>query len=182
MFPRRIIGLASLPLTFGLATDTYAQRRPDPPPPVVYDAPLPERYRVAEEEVLARLHDRPVPPVVEPVRHETTVIVRHDDPVDREYARRRCDPPPPPRVVYVEPAPVVVHCPPPRPAPVYVCPPPRPVYDCRPRYWDTPRYWDRPRCDSGFSFSISLGDDHHYTRYRYRDRDDDYRPRRRHCR
>lgn len=175
MFPRRLIGLASLPFALGLATDALAQRRPEPPPQFVQQAPVPERYQVAEQEVLARLREPPPPPV-------QTVVIRHEEPVDAYYAsRRRCDPPPLPR-----PAPVVIaSCPPPVvvvdpcPPPVVYCPPPRPVYcppvrayDCRPSYRS---YYRGGDCDSGWSFSVRIGDGYSRSSFRYNDRDCDRR-------
>ncbi|MBL8747046.1 MAG: hypothetical protein JNK58_11915 [Phycisphaerae bacterium] len=163
MFPRRLIGLASLSLTLGFATNTYAQRRPDPAPlPVYQQAPVPDRYLAQS-----------APPTPAPVQ-TTTVIVNQTEPVDSYYARQRYEVPalpPPPQVVYVQPpAPQVVYvqpCPP----PVAYCPPPRPVYVCPPARYDCgPSYYGgyRSYYGSGLSLSFSFGDDCRGSSFRYR--------------
>lgn len=148
MFPRRIIGLASLSLTLGFATDSFAQRRPDPPPPIPAATSAPERYQIAEQEVLARLSEPQPAPIA-----TTTVVVDQPEPVDAYYGRRYDPPPlpPPPQVVYVErsvPPPVVYY--------------PAPRYDYAPRYRGYHGGYH-----SGLSLSFRFGDDHNRSSYRH---------------
>lgn len=165
MFPRSLILVASLPLTAGFASDALAHRRPEPPPPAVYQTDAPERYQIAEREVHARLQT-PAPQTCAVAPCAPTVVVKHIEPVDVVYGRRRCATPPP-FVVYTQPracAPVVEY----RPArPAYECRPVydyRPAYDCRPVREYRPVYDCGPR--SGFSVSIGIGD-HHGSSFRY---------------
>ena len=126
----------SLALFGSVAPLAAAQRRPDCPPPLARSCDVPQRYVVAEREVIARLESPPVvihqPPPVTVVSHPAPVVVHHPAP-QVVYAA-------PPAPVYVHPAPVYVH-----PAPIYVEP-------CRPVYRPHHSHYHG---GSGVSFSFS---------------------------
>jgi hypothetical protein len=154
--------VVSLALVGACVSVASAQRTPDSPPPLGSPAAIPQRYEIAQREVLARLETPPEPTVVV---QQTPVYVQQPQPV---YVQQ----PAPvvvqqaPQVIYAQPqvvyaAPPVVYA-----APRAYCPPPVVVYErpCRPAYiapiCPPPRaYCDPPAVSFSFRFGGSWGND-----------------------